>query len=69
VSEQKRGSIEWAGRAVAECPKCGRELDTDDAPPAQPIPRGLKWRHLRCHGCGESFTVELTDAAPHHNED
>jgi hypothetical protein len=43
------------------CPKCGKALHTDDALSPDPIPHGLRFRGLFCHGCGESFTVELTD--------
>jgi ribosomal protein S27AE len=55
------GTLERIGFASMPCPKCGKALHTDDALSPDPIPHGLRFRGLFCPGCGESFTVELTD--------
>ena len=42
------------------CPKCEAQLSTGRALIKEQNGRGLTWRGILCHGCGESFTFEAT---------
>lgn len=62
MTNRAMGEAAFDGDAVFECPNCGSEVRTETALIRYSIEHGMHYQGVRCSGCGDSFTAELTES-------